>query len=484
MGIVPTSVRRRHRVGGGEQRDVHAARDQPLRQQRDELLPRAVVARRHAPRDRRQHRHAESERSPRHALSAARLGGRRPTRAPVNSPVVDDDRPAEQRRGRCRPASAVRLGVACPDARSCRDRRRRCRRSSPAAACLDAPGRTGARSPTWPCGSPPPSRRPRAPARTGRRTPGNSPTSVGAASPPGRRCPSPTPISGSRMMATTSSSCIPCSTTIAPGSSATSAQTAANGSSDRAAAMSGDGSTDRRGVGMRGDHGVVRRRRSPHRPAAAARGAPRGRRTEPGVDRPLLGCLRREQGDQERRARRVRVLVAADIDAFARALGGACRAAARSSPCSPARTPCNARSAHARPDRRPISIASSSASPSRSPFIAHVGGVRTPPSGRDPRERDDLVGVRVRRRHVDQARSRARPRRHGTPLPRRAHRGERAVAELAARPVRGQTERPVADHRRDVVRRTCSLDALQVVGEATRRDADTRAAGRPTHRST
>ncbi len=87
--------RGRQRVGGGEQRDVHAARDQPFRQERDELLPRAVVARRHPPRDRGQHRH--TERGARHddpQLDPARRTS--PARTPVNVALIDDDRPAEQ----------------------------------------------------------------------------------------------------------------------------------------------------------------------------------------------------------------------------------------------------------------------------------------------------------------------------------------------------------------------------------------------------
>ena len=50
---------RGHRVGGREERHVDAAGDQALGQERGELLPRAVVAWRHAPRDRRQHGHAQ-----------------------------------------------------------------------------------------------------------------------------------------------------------------------------------------------------------------------------------------------------------------------------------------------------------------------------------------------------------------------------------------------------------------------------------------
>ena len=45
----------RDRVGRGEQRDVHAARDQALGQERDDALPRSVVPRRDAPGDRREH---------------------------------------------------------------------------------------------------------------------------------------------------------------------------------------------------------------------------------------------------------------------------------------------------------------------------------------------------------------------------------------------------------------------------------------------
>ena len=46
----------RDRVGGGEQGDVDSSPDQPLGQQRGELLPRPVPARRYPPRDRRQNR--------------------------------------------------------------------------------------------------------------------------------------------------------------------------------------------------------------------------------------------------------------------------------------------------------------------------------------------------------------------------------------------------------------------------------------------
>ena len=47
------------RIASGEQRDVDAALDEPFGEQRGELLPRAVVAGRDAPGDRRQHGHAE-----------------------------------------------------------------------------------------------------------------------------------------------------------------------------------------------------------------------------------------------------------------------------------------------------------------------------------------------------------------------------------------------------------------------------------------
>ena len=51
--------RLRDRVGRREQRDRDAASDQALGQQRHHALPRPVMTRRNAPRDRRQHRHAE-----------------------------------------------------------------------------------------------------------------------------------------------------------------------------------------------------------------------------------------------------------------------------------------------------------------------------------------------------------------------------------------------------------------------------------------
>ena len=47
------------RVGGREQGHVESAGDEPLGQERRELLPRAVVARRHPPRDRREHGDAQ-----------------------------------------------------------------------------------------------------------------------------------------------------------------------------------------------------------------------------------------------------------------------------------------------------------------------------------------------------------------------------------------------------------------------------------------
>ena len=47
------------RVSGGEEGDVEPALDQALGQERDELLPWSIVAGRHAPRDRGEHRHAE-----------------------------------------------------------------------------------------------------------------------------------------------------------------------------------------------------------------------------------------------------------------------------------------------------------------------------------------------------------------------------------------------------------------------------------------
>ena len=47
------------RVGGGEQRDVVASSDEPLGEQRRELLPRSVVPRRSPPHERGEHRDAE-----------------------------------------------------------------------------------------------------------------------------------------------------------------------------------------------------------------------------------------------------------------------------------------------------------------------------------------------------------------------------------------------------------------------------------------
>ena len=48
------------RVAAREERHVDAARDEPLGEERGELLPRPVVSRRHAPRDRRQDRDAQA----------------------------------------------------------------------------------------------------------------------------------------------------------------------------------------------------------------------------------------------------------------------------------------------------------------------------------------------------------------------------------------------------------------------------------------
>ena len=58
-------ARRSQRVSRREQGDVDPPGHEALRQQRDELLPRPVVARRHAPRDRRKHR--DADRGPRTA---------------------------------------------------------------------------------------------------------------------------------------------------------------------------------------------------------------------------------------------------------------------------------------------------------------------------------------------------------------------------------------------------------------------------------
>ena len=86
--------RGRERVGGGEQRHVHPALDQPLGQERDELLPRAVVARRHPPRDGGQHR--ETERRARHDDASARSRSEDVARTDTGElAVIDDDRTAE-----------------------------------------------------------------------------------------------------------------------------------------------------------------------------------------------------------------------------------------------------------------------------------------------------------------------------------------------------------------------------------------------------
>ena len=61
-GVLGVAVRadavesgRRHRVERGEERDVDAARDQPLGEQAGDRLPRPVVLGRRAPGDRREH---------------------------------------------------------------------------------------------------------------------------------------------------------------------------------------------------------------------------------------------------------------------------------------------------------------------------------------------------------------------------------------------------------------------------------------------
>ena len=54
--------RRRDAVRGREQRDVDASLDEPLREEGDDELPGAVVARRYAPRDRREHSDAQGTR--------------------------------------------------------------------------------------------------------------------------------------------------------------------------------------------------------------------------------------------------------------------------------------------------------------------------------------------------------------------------------------------------------------------------------------
>ena len=468
VGIVPTRVRRRHRVGGGEQRDVHAALDQPLGQERHELLPRAVVARRHPPRDRREHRDTESGWSPRRSPQRDPARRTSPDRAPVNSPSSTTTVPPSTTWS-MPTGVTVRLGVACPDARSSRDRRRRCRRSSPAATCLDAPGRTGAPSPTWPCGSPPPTPRSRARARSARRTPGSIPTSAGAASPPAAPLSEPTPISGSRMIATTSSSCIPCSTTMAPGilgDERADRRERVERSSGRDV---GDRSTDRRGVGVRDDDGVVGRRRSPH-----PRRQLRAERLRVGASSPELldppRRPRREQGDQERRARGVRVLIAADID-----------------PVAPRSVERVEQQRALPPVLRPERLAMRDLHPSpgaTADLDRLVERLAEPVALR--RGCGWRTGAATWRRSVRAPRSRRCPRtspeRRSSPVERPTAPARNASSasahivasassrEVAARPVRGEAKRPVADERRDVVRRTGGLDPIQVAGEAPRED--------------
>ena len=93
--------RRRHRIRRREQRDVHAPFHEPLRQERHELLPRAVVTRWNAPGDRSEHRHPQRGR--RLTTTSARS---RPEHvagaAPVNAPRRRRPfRPGP--RGRCPP---------------------------------------------------------------------------------------------------------------------------------------------------------------------------------------------------------------------------------------------------------------------------------------------------------------------------------------------------------------------------------------------
>ncbi len=250
-----------------------------------------------------------------------------------------------------------------------------------------------------------------------------------------------------------------------------SAQTAANGSSARVGRDLRDRPTDRGRIGVRGDHGVVGRRRPPHpgRHLRAERlriGAPRPERLDA-----VLGRLPREERHQERRARGVRVLVAPDVDTLgARAVERLEQQ--RALPLVLRTERLAVRDLHARAgattdvdrfvERRAEPLA----------LVAHVGGVRAPPPGRDPRERHDLVGLGVHRRDVDQPGR--EPDRPGTErlFRQRAHGGERVVRELPARAVRGQSKRPVADERRDVVGRAGGLDAVEVVGERSRRDRD------------
>ena len=226
----------------------------------------------------------------------------------------------------------------------------------------------------------------------------------------------------------------------------------------------GDRATDRRGVGVRDDHGVLRGRRPP----AARRQLPT-ERLRVGTSRlELLDAsfrrLRWEQRDEERRARGVRVLIPAHIDAFGSGtvegveqqgalplVLGAERLAVRDLHPGTGAT--------ADLERLLERLAEPFA------FVPHVGRVRTSPPGRDPGDRHDLIGVRVRRRNVDQPGGQAHGARAERLFRQRAHRGERIVREIAARAVRGEAERPVADQRRDVVRRAGGFDAIEVVGE-------------------
>ena len=74
------------RVGRGEQGDVVAGRDESLGEQRRELLPRAVVARRRSPGDRREHRDPEGW-AVVGAVMASRNAARVPTAVTGSWPV-------------------------------------------------------------------------------------------------------------------------------------------------------------------------------------------------------------------------------------------------------------------------------------------------------------------------------------------------------------------------------------------------------------
>ncbi len=226
-----------------------------------------------------------------------------------------------------------------------------------------------------------------------------------------------------------------------------------------------DRSADRRQVDVRDDHGVHGRRRPPG--ARRQLPAERLRLGTPALELldPALGRGRRQQGHQERRAGGIRVLVAPDVDtcesrpverveqqpALAFVLRSERLAVRDLHPCP--RTAPDL-------DRFIERLAEPLA------FVPHVGRVRPAPSSRDPGERHDLVGRCVCSRNVDQpGREPDRPRVERL-FGERAHRDERALRELATRAVGRETERPVADERGDIVRRSGRAHPGQVVGEA------------------